>query len=213
MKGGQDFLNNLLLFWWWDGHNGLWRTVLSRCSAWSEHFNVSTLVSIFSLGLTPTLTYEGGTPVRKRNEYFNKGLGAFFLFLNFVQAYSTWGYSPCAIGCMGDTTWYAIIAKISYSWQNNYPKLPTFTWPLTSISLQPPKPTNGAQILTREVFLHKNQSSNLLYPSEPLDFLILAFWPCGSPTNARSLWIVLSTLFHTLECDTDYLVCTLIMTE
>ena len=64
-------------------------------------------------------------------------------------------------------------------------------WPLTSISamLHPPKPTNGAQIPIREVFLHKNQWSNLLYPSDPLDFLILAFWPCGSPT----IWGVLKS--------------------
>ena len=48
-------------------------------------------------------------------------------------------------------------------------------WPLTSISamLHPPKPTNGAQILIRQVFLHKNQSSNLLYPSDPV---LSKFW-------------------------------------
>ena len=43
--------------------------------------------------------------------------------------------------------------------------------------LHPPKPTNGAQILIRQVFLHTNQSSNLLYPSDPVLFQILDLAP------------------------------------
>ena len=46
----------------------------------------------------------------------------------------------------------------------------------------PPKVTNGAHIPIRQVVLHKNQPSNLLWPPDPVIFLILTFWPSGSPT-------------------------------
>ena len=53
-------------------------------------------------------------------------------------------------------------------------------WPLTSISamLHPPKPTNRAQIPIWQVFYIISDQTI----SDPLDFLIFAFWPCGSPT-------------------------------